>query len=225
MIPQEHRPGIPRSVGFWSAVALVALSVAYFVPLVMGFVTLPSPDVPFLDPWFSAMEILIILTAPVMVVLTVAIHVSAPSSLRPFSLAAVVFVGVAAAITSSVHFVVVTLSHRPDFADLPGLTALLTFQWPSVTYALDILAWDVFFPLSVLFLAPLFGGGRLALTIRVLLIVSGVLALGGLAGVAVDDMAVRNIGIVGYAVVYPVVVAFMARALRRSATRTIYAAS
>jgi hypothetical protein len=34
----------------------------------------------------------------------------------------------------------------------------LSFKWPSVSYALTILAWDVFFALSVLFAAPVFGG-------------------------------------------------------------------
>src|SRR3546814_12350583 len=106
----------------------------------MGFVTLPSADVPFLDPWFSMMEILIILLAPLMVALTVAVHVASPAGRTPFTHAAVVFMGISAGITSAVHFTVQTLSHRADFAELPWRESLLTFQWPSVTYALDILA-------------------------------------------------------------------------------------
>ena len=39
---------------------------------------------------------------------------------------------------------------------------------------------------------------------RVLLILSGVLSLAGLFGVLLADMQVRNIGIIGYAVVAPV---------------------
>ena len=61
-------------LGMASALGVAILSAAYFVPLVMGFVTLPSPDVPFLEPWFSMMEVQIILLAPFMVMLTVAIH-------------------------------------------------------------------------------------------------------------------------------------------------------
>ena len=48
------------------------------------------------------------------------------------------------------------------------------------------------------FAAPVFGGSRLAVSIRVLMIVSGVLALVGLSGVVAGDMQLRNIGIVGY---------------------------
>ena len=75
---------------------------------------------------------------------------------------------------------------------------LLSFRWPSVSYALDILAWDVFFALSVLFAAPAFSGDRLTVAIRVVLLIArGVLALGGLSGVIVGDMRLRNIGVLG----------------------------
>jgi hypothetical protein len=160
------------------------------------------------------MEILIILMAPLLVALMVAIHVWAPVRFKPFTMASVVFMGITAGITSGVHFTVLTLSHRMEFASLPWLPSLLTFQWPSVTYALDILAWDVFFPLSVLLVVPVFRGSRLTTSIRVLLLVSGVLAIGGLAGVALDDMMVRNIGVVGYAVVFPVAAVLLARLFR-----------
>jgi len=202
---------VTRRVGLASALGVVILSAAYFVPLVMGFATLPSPDVPFLEPWFSMMEVLIILLAPFMVMLTVSIHSVAPVARKPFSLAAVVFIGIAAGITSSVHFVILTLSHRADFASLPWLRSLIAFDWPSVTYTLDILAWDVFFGLSMLCLVPIFGGSRLSRAIGVLLLASGVIAIAGLVGVVLDDMSVRDIGIVGYAVVYPVAAVLLVR--------------
>jgi len=52
---------------------------------------------------------------------------------------------------------------------------LFAFKWRSVAYAVDITAWDIFFPLSVLFAAPVFSGSRLADWIRWSLIVSDVL--------------------------------------------------
>jgi hypothetical protein len=76
-----------------------------------------------------------------------------------------------------------------------------------VTYTLDILAWDFFFALSMLFAAPVFKAGRLETAVRWLLIVSGVLSLAGLIGVPLANMQVRNIGIVGYVPV--AVVAFL----------------
>ena len=74
-----------------------------------------------------------------------------------------------------------------------------------MAYTLDILAWDWFFALAMLFAAPVFKEGRLEKTVRLLMIVSGVLSLAGLIGVPLADMQVRNIGIIGYAVVAPVV--------------------
>ena len=59
---------------------------------------------------------------------------------------------------------------------------LLSFKWPSIPYALDILAWDVFFALAVLFAAPVFTGNRLATWIRGLLVATGALSLAGLSG-------------------------------------------
>jgi hypothetical protein len=82
---------------------------------------------------------------------------------------------------------------------------IVSFEWPSILYALDILAWDWFFALSILFAAPVFSGGsRLERWVWILLLVSGVLSLAGLIGVPLADMQVRNIGVIGYAVVTPV---------------------
>ena len=52
--------------------------------------------------------------------------------------------------------------------------------------------------------------------VRGLLFASAVLAFLGLAGVALADMRVRNVGIVGYAVLFPVAAGLMADHVRRS---------
>jgi len=102
------------------------------------------------------------------------------------------------------------LSRQPEFAGQSWLPLVMSFKWPSVAYALDILGWDVFFALSMLFAAPVFWGSRLAVWIRVLMIVSGVIAFAGLSGVVVGEMQLRNIGIVGYVGVFLVVAALLA---------------
>jgi hypothetical protein len=91
--------------------------------------------------------------------------------------------GLLAGVTCSLQFVILPLSREPAFASQPWLPLFLSFKWPSVAYALDILAWDVFFALSMFFAAPVFSGSRLATSIRGLMIASGVLALAGLSGV------------------------------------------
>jgi hypothetical protein len=89
-----------------------------------------------------------------------------------------------------------------------------------VAYALDILAWDVFFALSVLFVAPVFVGNRLATGIRVLMVISGTLSLAGLSGVLEGNMQLRDIGILGYVGVFPVAVSLLAILFYRAKPRT-----
>ena len=177
---------------------------------------LRSPQTPIGDPLFSILEILIILTMPLMVALMVAVHAWASAETKVFSLIALVFTSLLAGLTCSVHFVILTVGRQASFSGSAWMPLFLSFKWPSVAYALDILAWDVFFALSVLAAAPAFTGNRLAMSIRVLLVASGALALAGLSGVIVGDMQLRNIGIVGYAGVFPVAALLIAILFRRA---------
>lgn len=199
-----------RRFGIFSAVATVILVVAYAVTLAVGLLTLESPEDPIGGPLFTILEILIIITMPGMVALMVTVHAWAPTNAKALSLTSVVFMGLLAGVTCSLHFVILTLSHQPEFRAQTWLPLVLSFEWPSIVYALDILGWDVFFPLSMLFAAPVFSGSRLATWIRVLMIVSGVLSLAGLSGVVAGDMQLRNIGIAGYVGVFLVVATLLA---------------
>jgi hypothetical protein len=199
-----------RSFGILSAAATVILLVAYAVTLVVGLLSLESPQEPIGDPMFTLLEILIIVMMPAMVALMVTVHAWAPMHAKTLTLTSVVFMGLLAGVTSVVHFCVLSLSRQPEFAEQSWLPMVVSFKWPSVVYALDILAWDIFFPLSMLFAAPVFWGSRLAAWIRVLMIASGVLAFAGLSGVVVGDMQLRNIGIVGYVGVFLVVATLLA---------------
>jgi len=205
-----------RRLGITSAIGVVMLQVAYAVTLAVGFLSLESSQQPIGDPMFSILEVLILAMMPAMVALMVAVHAWAPTRTKTLSLTSVVFMGLLAGVTSSLHFVILTLSRQTAFAELSWLPLFLSFKWPSVAYALDILAWDVFFALSMLAAAPVFGGGRLAVSIRVLMITSGVLSLAGLSGVVGGDMRLRNIGIVGYLGVFMVIAALLAVLFYRS---------
>lgn len=185
-------------IASWSVAVLLAL---YLVTLVLGFLSLAAPDDPIGDPYFTLLEALILLTAPLMVLSMIAVHGSSPTEARVYGLAALVFMAITATITSGVHFVVLTVSRQAEGLGLTGAPVLFAFRWPSVAYALDILAWDWFFALAMIFGALAFNGGRLERATRVMMLVSGVVSLAGLIGVAMGDMNVRNIGILGYTVV------------------------
>jgi hypothetical protein len=205
-----------RSLGIFSAAATVILLVAYAVTLAVGLASLESAQQPIGDPMFTILEVLIIIMMPVMVALMVAVHAWAPVHAKALSLISLVFMGLLAGVTCSLHFVILTLSRQPEFTGQPWLPLVFSFSWPSVAYALDILGWDVFFALSMLFAAPVFRGSRLAAWIRVLMIASAVLALAGLSGIVIGDMQLRNIGIVGYVGVFLVVAALLAALFYRA---------
>ena len=193
-----------RAVGIVSGGGTALVTAAYAGVLAAGLLSLPSPDQPIGGPYFLLMEVLILLLMPLLVALMAAVHAWAPPEVRIYGHLALVFMALVAGLTSAIHFVLLTVGRHPAFAGLPWTRPVLSFEWPSLAYALDILAWDVFFPIAALFAAAVFREGRLQRWIRGLLIASGVLSLAGLSGVVTGDMQLRNIGIVGYVGVFPI---------------------
>jgi len=187
-----------RWLGIGAAATILAIGAAYGLVLLAGFLSLNSPQQPIGDPYFSVLEVLILLIAPAMVALMAAIHGWAAPPRRTFSLTALCVMTMLATVTGCVHFVVLTLSHQPGVLNRPETEWLLSFKWPSLAYVLDIFAWDLLFPLSLLFAAPVFQGAGICRVIRYVMIASAVLALAGLAGVVFRDMQLRNLGILGY---------------------------
>ena len=81
----------------------------------------------------------------------------------------------AAAFTTVVHVVQLTVARHIDPATFPGYARIFDWRWPSTFYAIDIVAWDVFF---------------------------GSLCLIGLVGPFANVIGLRTIGILGYTVVF-----------------------
>jgi len=216
-----------RRLGISAAAGIVLLGLGYAVTLILGLLSLQSPQQPIGGWYFSILELLILPIALSAVVLMVAVHAWAPPGAKAYSLTALVFMGLLSGLTCSVHFVILTVGRQIASADLARSALFLSFKWPSVAYALDIVAWDVFFGLAMLFAAPVFSGGRLATSIRILMITSGVLALAGLSGVVVGDMQLGMIGVIGYAAMFPVVALLLAilfmrtEAVTNSGPRTV----
>jgi hypothetical protein len=209
-------PASARRLGVFAASCVVVLGTAYAAALTAGLLSLDAADQPIRDPVFTILEILILLMAPAMITLMAAIHAWAPARAKAMSLVALLFMTLAAGLTAAVHFTILTLSRQPAIADMPGAPLIFSFQWPSLAYALDILAWDVFFALSMLFGASAFAGRPLARAIRGLMIGSALFALLGLSGVATGDMWLRNIGIIGYLGIFLVVAALLGLLFHRT---------
>jgi hypothetical protein len=204
-----------RLIGIWVAWSLFALGLTYVAVMAFGFLAARGLDGPPLaDPVFAIMELLILVQTPLIVVLFGILHRYAAPSVRSFSLAALVFVAIMACITLSVHFVLLTVGRQVPPSQLPGFDRLFSFNWASVVYALDILAWDYCFGLALLLAALVFRGGPAKRAVRICMMLAGILCLAGLLGVLTANMQIRNVGVAGYGVVFPVVTLLMARAFR-----------
>ncbi len=207
-------------VGRAAALAVCMLSVVYALVTLAGLAALTSPQNPIPDPYFLVMELLIVIMAPLLVVVMVTIHLTAAPERRAYSFAALAMMIVCAGITSSVHFVVLTVGRQSAVANAAWAPLLLSFHWPSVSYALDVLAWDWFYGLALLAAAPVFENGRLEAVVRNCLLASGALSLAGLTFLPFGNIQLRAIGIVGYAGFAPVVFVLVAIMFGRRASQT-----
>lgn len=209
-----------RQIGRAAALALVFFGAMYAIITIVGLLSLKSPQEPIPDPFFFLMEVLIVVTAPLYVAVMVAVYAFAERSVKVYGLMALIFMSVCAAITTSVHFVMLTVSRQVQFTSLSWLSLVLSFKWPSVIYALDILAWDWFYGLSLLFAALVFKGDRFQTAVRISMLVSGMLSIAGLIFLPFGDIQLRSIGILGYAGLGPVVYLLLAIVLGRAESRS-----
>ncbi len=198
---QQH-----RKIGRVTAWAVFVLGVVYTITTILGFLSLKSPLDPIGNPYVSIMELLIIPLTLLYLISMVSIHAYATPEVKVYSLVALCLMIVLSCISSCVHFVVLAVGPEISATVKIWGSLLISWNWPSIVYALDILAWDWFFALSMLFASLVFkGSSGLEKSIRILMIISGVLSLAGLIGVPLGNMQIRNIGIIGYAIVSPVV--------------------
>jgi hypothetical protein len=192
-----------RAAGRWSARVVVVTTAVYAAVMVAGFGSMGNLVDPLPDPYLAVAELLILLLAPAMVVLMAAVHACALVHLRMFSLIAFGWMLVAACLTMTVHVVQMVVARRVDPDAVPGFARLFDFAWPSMWYAVDVVAWDLMLGLSLLFAAFVFTGRRHR-AVRWGLLATAALCLVGLVGPAIDVMAWRGLGIFGYVVAFPV---------------------
>ncbi len=201
--------------GKFTCWAVFILGIVYAATTLLGFLSLESPQHPIGNPYFTIMEILTLLIAPLMAVSMVAVHFYASPVDRIYSFLSVIFMFLMAGITSCVHFMILSMNLLGPTDLMLNASVFFSFNWLSIPYALDILAWDWFFALSFLLASPVFKGNRTERFVRILMISSGLLSLVGLMGVPLDNVQIRNIGIIGYAIVAPVVYLLIGNVMRR----------
>lgn len=135
-------------LGIWSAVAVFLIGIAYFVTLTIGFAVHGLTE-PIVDPILAIMEVLTLMSALSMVVIMAAVHGYASVNRKIYSSIALAFTILFAGTTSAVHFVELTALRQVGSAGI---------VWPSPQYAVELLAWNLFLGLALLFASPVFDG-------------------------------------------------------------------
>jgi hypothetical protein len=209
--PSASWTSTERTVGRAACWAIFLLSLAYVPAMLAGFLANGGFDKPVADPYLAVMELLILLMAIPLVAFFACVHAYAPANRKTLTLSAFALVTVAVGITVCVHVVLLTAGRQLDAATSPGYNLLLSWNWPSVAFALDIASWDFFLGFGLLLAATAFTGPGLPRLVRRGLQLSGAVCLFGLVGAATGNMGLRDIGIAGYAVILPVVLLVMAR--------------
>ncbi len=186
-------------LGVWLAWGLAALYVVYIATLFAGGVAAGVP----VEPYLAAAEILTMLSGVLQVALIAVICQCAGGEARFCALMALVWMSVMAALTVTVHFVQLTVGRQIDPAAMPDYRFIFGWTWPSFLYAVELVAWHLFFGLALLFAAPAFKGSGPAVAARAGLSAAGALCLVGLIGPAVGNLNWRMIGVAGYGLVFP----------------------
>jgi len=204
-------------VGMWSAVSAAMIGAIFVVVGLIGVVARP-PSLETLhqvDPYLAILETLMILFAIVLVIMMAAVYAYAAPERKTFSLAGLAFIICFSVLTCGVHFASLTIGRQIDPRVLPLLShQLSTGDWPTVAMSLDLLAWDFFLGLALVFAARVFVG-EASRRVRVSITLAGALCLAGTLGPASGHLHIQYLGIAGYAFVLPVACALLAALLWR----------
>jgi hypothetical protein len=190
----DRENSLNRKLGLVSSSALMIAGIAYLVVVGFGIAQAGLTE-PIRDPVLAVMEAMTLVAGLLIVVVLAAVYGLADHDRKPLALIALSFGLIMAALTSAVHFVALTAGRQTGFTVL---------EWPSTLYALELLAWDVFLGLALLFAAAVFVGPGVRKVARWSLAVAGALCLLGTIGPVIGDMAVQRIGVLGYGVGLPV---------------------
>ena len=204
-----------RRIGIRSATALAVLGIVYLGVGAVGVLMRP-PGLPMLaqvDPYLAMLEALIVASALVLVVTMAALRAYAAAERRLQARIAFAFATAFAALTSTSHFLSLTVGRQA--AD-GALARQLAHEWPSLNLALDLLAWDLLLGLALVAAAPAFHGDGLAAAVRRTGHAAGGLCLAGTAGPLTGHMELQLAAVAGYAFLLPAWCAMTALLFARS---------
>jgi hypothetical protein len=208
---------IDRRIGVLSAAAVGVIGLFYVATGLVGVAMRPAGSALLaqVDPWLAILEILIIFSAIALVVMMAAVYAYASPTAKLQARVAFAFTLAFALLTCATHFANLTVG-RQLAGEEPELAHQLSFGWPTVNLALDLLAWDLLLGIALLFAAPVFRSGRRSDAVRRTAYAAGALCLVGLIGPLSGRMEFQLAAIAGYAFVMPVLCVMIARLFART---------
>jgi len=186
-----------RRIGMWSATSAATTGVLFVVVGLIGVIARPPSPEPLrqVDPYLAIPEALMILFAAVLVIMMAAVYAYAPPERKTFSLAALAFIICFSVTTCGAHFASLTVGRQIDPRDVPLLFhQLSTGEWPTLAMSLDLLAWDLFLGLALVFAACVFRG-EATRRVRVSMMAAGTLCLAGTLGPASSHLQIQYLGL------------------------------
>lgn len=171
-------------------------------------------------PFLSIMALLIVVMGPFLVLSMVAVHFYAAPNKKPYSLAALAFMITCVTITSCINFLLLVVNSQPNLFSESWRSLFIPCKWPAPAFVLDNFVWDWFFGISMLLASPIFGGNKLKVLLRLVMIVSGVLCLAGLIWLSVSPAQAIVIGILGWGAAGPIVFLLLANTFTRVQVET-----
>jgi hypothetical protein len=188
-----------RRMGIWSAATLSSFGIVYFIIGIIGASSGGSFWPPRqIDPFLATMETIILLMGPFMVTLMVSVHTFARDQQKIYSLVALCFMTLAAGTTCTMQYIRLSILRSMHSGEL--LTSLRDL----ILYV-DLLAWDFFFGLSMLFAAVTFNSGNIEKRVRFTMTFSGSLCLAGFLGPVTGNLNLQSLAIAGYTIVFIIV--------------------
>ncbi len=166
-------------------------------------------------PLLSIMALLVVVMGPFLVLSMIAVHAYASPNNKPYSLAALAFMIACVTVTSCINFLLLVVSSQPSLFSESWRSLFLPCKWPAPAFVLDNFVWDWFFGMSMLLAAPIFGGNTLKAALRLVMILSGALCLGGLLWLAISPAQAIVVGILGWGAAGPIVFLLLANMFGR----------
>ena len=182
-------------LGSRSAFAVFVIGVMYVIVLAIQFV-MHGVSAPITDPILAVMEVLTLVSASCLLVLMATVHEYAAPGRKIYSMIAFAFMALMVGVTSVVHFVELSAIRQLGVAEI---------SWPSPIYGAELLAWNLFLGLSLLFASRAFDGDGSARLLRRGMTFTGGLCVVGIVGPLAGIMRLQLIGVFGYAILLPMV--------------------